>query len=440
MERMSVSGHHKATGRQQPGSADRGQRRLTVLFDGSKLVDRRSDGIRRYVSELLLALDRQHRPQSRWRIEVTPDGYQSVSLREIAAHLQQGTLPREFRERKPANASLWTRVIRFAGRLQRSVLKRLPWRRAKVCDLLHLPMPNSAGNYRHIHAPWLVTVHDLSHVVCPQFHTRHNRDTLQRGLELSEVRQAEYVSVSESTAREMQAHLDISSERISVVLEACDRERFHVVQDRARLDAVKAKYNLPAQPFLLSLSTLEPRKNLLAVVEACRRAFEAAGAEFHLVIAGRFGWGDHEPLRQAAAGGRVHLIGAVEDEDLAALYTAATGFICMSHYEGFCLPLLEAMSCGCPVIYAHRSAMPEVVGGAGLNASPDDVDSIARQVIKLMSSERLRRELSLHGLSRASEFDWDKAARQVLGIYERMLGIAEQRIEMRASRARERAA
>jgi glycosyltransferase involved in cell wall biosynthesis len=164
----------------------------------------------------------------------------------------------------------------------------------------------------------LVTVHDLSHLVCPEFQTASNVNSLSNGLTGAIQRKAAFLAVSESTKREMVQLLDIPSQQIQVVHEASDRSRFQPVSDPLVIQQLRKKYRLPDQPFVLTLCRLEPRKNLMAVVRACQQLFQTQpDLPFHLVIAGGSGWGNQADELNALASDRIHLTGPVDDADLA---------------------------------------------------------------------------------------------------------------------------
>jgi glycosyltransferase involved in cell wall biosynthesis len=287
-------------------------------------------------------------------------------------------------------------------------------------DLVHLTLPNNEHYLPSSGAQQLVTVHDLCHIACPHHQTRANNFTLKVGLECAVRNGARFLSVSDSTSRQLIDAYALDGSRIATVLSATNAEKFYRVDDTPARARTCTAYGIPSTPFLLTLSTIEPRKNLGGVI----RAFEILTGELgcddvSLVIAGGQGWKSTEILRAAARNrGRVHLTGYVEDGDLAAIYSAAAGFVYVSHYEGFGFPLLEAMHCGAPVIYGDNSAMPEIVGDAGLAADADDPMDVARQMHRLMSSPERRAELSERALQRAAQLTWERTAELTLEAYE----------------------
>ncbi|MCA6106956.1 glycosyltransferase [Bradyrhizobium cenepequi] len=223
-------------------------------------------------------------------------------------------------------------------------------------------------------------------------------------------------AISESTKRDLIAYRpDLNPSQVTVIPLAAG-DWFKPCNDSAELARVRQKYGIPAAaPYVLSLATLEIRKNLHQVVKSFLAYLERSQAtDMHLVMVGMVGWRTKELDRILADAGRwrhrIILAGFVDDSDLSAMYSGATSFIYLSRYEGFGLPLLEAMACGTPVISANNSSLPEVVGDAGLMFDCDDVDGVADAIDKVASSPELRTKLSACGIERARLFSWDLCA------------------------------
>lgn len=226
---------------------------------------------------------------------------------------------------------------------------------------------------------------------------------------------------SESAKRDYCEFTGVSSERVFVTPWAAGAE-FHPESDPQRIVKVRAQYALPAGPFLLSLCTLEPRKNLPHLIRAFAAMLAAEPRrDVHLVLAGAKGWEFEEIFRSIEGAGaareRIHTPGRIADADLAALYSAAAGFVYPSLYEGFGLPPLEAMQCGTPVISSNASAMPEVVGDAGLLVDPNDLDALVQAMRLLLDSPELRADLRERGLQRARQFSWERTIDLTLAAY-----------------------
>lgn len=182
---------------------------------------------------------------------------------------------------------------------------------------------------------------------------------------------------------------------------------------------VRRKYGLPGQ-YLLFVSSLEPRKNIGLLMDA----LAAAKTDIPLVLAGWHGWGEkpwHKGIGTGNLKGRVFLTGHVPDQDLAAMYTGAAALVYPSLYEGFGLPILEAMACGCPVICSSAASMPEAAGDAALFIDPEDKDSLVHAMETLVGDTSLCRNLKTAGLSRAKQFTWENTARRTLDIFRRVI-------------------
>ncbi len=262
------------------------------------------------------------------------------------------------------------------------------------------------------------TLHDLIFLFHPETHKPLNRWFLAlmmpRFLRAADA----IIAVSECTKRDAVRHYGIPEEKITVIYEGVS-PRFRPA-DPETVRAVRAKYGLPER-FILYVGTIEPRKNLTALLEAyaallSRNTRYAA----RLVIVGKKGWlyeGFFRRLRELGLEERVHFTGYVPDEDLPALYSAATLFVFPSLYEGFGLPVLEAMACGTPVVCSGTSSLPEVAGDAALLVDPTDIPALAAAMERALTDEALRASLRARGLERARRFTWEEAARQTITIY-----------------------
>jgi glycosyltransferase involved in cell wall biosynthesis len=194
------------------------------------------------------------------------------------------------------------------------------------------------------------------------------------------------------------------------------------VTDPATLAAVRARYGLGDAPFVLAVGTLQPRKNYVRLIQAFAAIsnLQPLTSNLHLVIAGGKGWRYDAIFAEVEKLGlrdRVLFPGFVADADLPALYSAARVLAYPSIYEGFGLPMLEAMACGTPVVTSTASCMPEVAGDAALLVPPTDVDALAAALDRALTDEALRADLIAKGRARARQFSWAKSARQLLGIY-----------------------
>jgi glycosyltransferase involved in cell wall biosynthesis len=209
---------------------------------------------------------------------------------------------------------------------------------------------------------------------------------------------------------------------VFVIPLAADPEVFHPVADPEPMRRVRRRYGLPEGPYLLSLNTLEPRKNIEHTVRAFTTLVREQGVPgLNLVLVGAKGW-KYEGIMKALEGagearGRVVLAGFVADEDLAPLYSGATAFVYPSLYEGFGLPPLEAMQCGTPVITSNTSSLPEVVGDAAIMVDPRDADALCAAMLKVYGDGSLREQMRARSLARAGLFSWERFTRQTLDAY-----------------------
>lgn len=228
-------------------------------------------------------------------------------------------------------------------------------------------------------------------------------------------------AISECTRRDfMRFNPHLRPDRVFVLRLAADA-KFHPERDRVKCAAVRAKYGIPqGKRYVLSLCTIEPRKNLGFALEAFGRFVERTEADDIVFVLAGGCWGRFEgkwaaklselkPIRD-----RIVLAGYIDDEDLATLYSDATVFVYPSLYEGFGLPPLEAMQCGCPVITSNTSSIPEVVGNAAMTIDPYDVDAAAETLERLVADDALRQNMAGLGLARASEFCWGKTAERIV--------------------------
>jgi glycosyltransferase involved in cell wall biosynthesis len=225
---------------------------------------------------------------------------------------------------------------------------------------------------------------------------------------------------TESVRGEVCKHLGLSAEKVFAVPEAA-RECFAPMELVATED-IRRKLGI-GDDFLLTVGTIEPRKNLQTLVSAFE---EVAGGQSHptlqLVIAGSRGWLSEplfDALEKSPLRKRIILTEYLNDVDLRALYSSCRAFVYPSIYEGFGLPPLEAMACGAPAITSRIPALEETTGGAAILVEPRNVQELAGAIVRLLDDDNLRSRLSALGRSRAAEFTWERTARLTLDIYEK---------------------
>ena len=289
-------------------------------------------------------------------------------------------------------------------------------------DLFHSPdftlPPTLPG------VPTLLTVHDLSFVRDPDSAWPSLRVFLNQTVSRSVKRATHVLADSQATKDDLINIWHTPPEKVTVLYSGVNA-RFKPIQDRVVLDRARAKYRIGFEPFVLAIGTLQPRKNYKRLIEAfARLAAESRFKTLRLIIAGGKGWMLDDifaHVKQLHLEDRVLLPGFIDDEDLPALYTAADLLVYVSLYEGFGLPALEAMACGTPVVGSNVSSVPEVIGGAGLQVDPRDVNAIADALQQTLTQSDLRQRMIAAGLERAKMFTWEKSAQQLLAIYDQLL-------------------
>ncbi len=415
------------------------------------------DGIRRYTEELIGGLRAfQHRLPDKWRIDVLVHGkifpldqyYGKIVERREAEKRQLGlfalkkgyleqallafkaviqrTLPESWYNRlSPIYRNLPIR--RVLSWIRGGTVKeqyRKVWKEAgRNHQLMHVPLPQHAFLVEPFNLPFVVTAHDLTHHFFPEYHETENIDLAEKGMDFICEKANAVIAVSECTRQDLIREYGIQEDRIYTIYEAANGDRFRPQQNEREWAEIQQRYALPSGPYLISLSTLEPRKNLKHVIQAfLSLATNAQYDDVHLVICGRRGW-KLEDLADARSPGfdRIVFTGHVLDDDLPQLYDHALALCYVAYYEGFGLPPLEAMRCGTPVIYGQNSAMPEVIAQGGLPADPSNPDDIARCMARFVDEPNLRQEFGQKALERSWYFSWLKTAFQTLNVYQQII-------------------
>jgi glycosyltransferase involved in cell wall biosynthesis len=264
----------------------------------------------------------------------------------------------------------------------------------------------------------VVTVHDLSLLLRPETHERERVRRARRRLPLMLRAADAVITPTESVRREVCEHLGAPASKVFAVPEAA-REFFRP-SDFAETEEARRRLGVGPE-FLLAVGTVEPRKNLAALVAAFEEVLKARPrCELQLVIAGGRGWLSSplfEAFERSPARARVVFTGYLADPELRALYSSCRLFVYPSLYEGFGLPPLEAMSCGAAVVAGRAAAVAEVTGGAARLVNTDDRREFARALLELLEDDGARRALAEAGLRRAAEFSWERTARTTLEVY-----------------------
>ncbi|MCC7367987.1 MAG: glycosyltransferase family 4 protein [Chloroflexi bacterium] len=280
-------------------------------------------------------------------------------------------------------------------------------------DVLH--SPDVIPPFRRT-CPAVVTVHDVAFLRFPETLTAESRryyGQVQRAVQSAE----RTIVVSEATARDLADLLNVSAARVRVVPNGLD-DRFRAPPDPAAQARVRARWRLD-RPYLLFLGTLEPRKDIPTLLRAFAEV-RRQHPDLLLALVGRRGW-LYEPIFEAITSltlsDAVRHIEDAADADLPPLFDGATAFAYPSLYEGFGLPVLEALARGTPTVIADTSSLPEVAGDAALRHPPGDADALAAVLLRLIGDTALRADLARRGPERAVGFTWERAARQTLDAY-----------------------
>src|SRR5919109_4226437 len=266
----------------------------------------------------------------------------------------------------------------------------------------------------------VTTVHDFSFRLFPEAHPKDRIQYFEKNFSKNIRRSDRIITDSLYIKNEAVEFLGLPSDMITPVHLGVDHEVFKVY-GKESLALCKREFGLP-EKFMLFVGTREPRKNLDRLIRAYAELPEQVQGEFSLVLVGPRGWGESDPSARKNLGNRVRVLDYVETQKLALVYNLASVFVYPSLYEGFGLPPLEAMACGCPVIASRAASLPEVCGDAAYYVDPADVDSITEGLYKVLNDDGLRRTLIEKGKQRAKLFTWEKTARETLEVFDEVLG------------------
>ena len=269
--------------------------------------------------------------------------------------------------------------------------------------------------------PSVLTVHDLIFHLFPQHHKRLNYWYLSKAMPLFCDRADAIIAVSEASKRDIVRCYGVPGHKVTVVHEAA-APHFRP-PSAASVEAARRRYGLPEQ-YILHVGTIEPRKNLVRLVDAVRQV-RARLPAIGLVVVGKRGWLYRDFFQQLAdlPPEAVTVPGYVPDEDLPSVYGGAALCAVPSLYEGFGLPILEAMACGTPVACSRTSSLPEIGGEAPAYFDPTDTDAMAEAMRRVLMDQQLQREMSEIGLAQAARFSWERAAQETMKVYDRVMSV-----------------
>ncbi len=325
-----------------------------------------------------------------------------------------------------ANTSGTRKSLRSAAsRLVPAASKK--WVRQKILEIgfiRYRPDLFHATNYvaSSFDGPLVVTVHDLSFLRYPEAHPPERLTWLSEGLPDTLRRAGGIIVDSRFTKNELISLLDVGEERISVVYLGVNQH--YRPKDNEVLALKLKEFDLEPKGYILSVGTLEPRKNILSLLQAYELLPDSSKARWPLVIVGMRGWKDQvisKRLDSLVSTGSIRALGYVPISKLPVIYAGASLFVYPSLYEGFGLPPLEAMASGVPVVASNRASLPEIVGNAGVLIDPEDIESLA-QVIESLSDDRGKcAQMARMGLQQAKGFTWKACAEKTFRVYEDVL-------------------
>lgn len=366
---------------------------MRVLFDQSPAVFV-SGGTRTYTNQIFAALQRT-----------------KVSTLQV----QTARLPAWLYPDRHKNLMHKLRVLGWDSLYQHLLL---PASAIKGADLIHTPtarLPALAS------VPVVATILDVIPRYFPQYYRLHDALVLNLYLRLSTRRASHIITISECSRQDLHRSFGVSLDHITVTHLAPAPTMRPIPS--LEMAATLARYGI-VQPYILSVCTVEPRKNLQRLLHAFATLRQQGAISHQLVLVGSDGWLPI-PITATAAqlgvGDAVQLLGYIPDADLPALYTGADLFAYVPIYEGFGLPPLEAMACGTPVLTSNNSSLPEVVGDAAIMVDPLSISQIAKAMGELLTSAEQHERLRIMGLRRSRDFSWMRCAAETIEVYHSVL-------------------
>ena len=274
----------------------------------------------------------------------------------------------------------------------------------------------------------ILTALDLSFLVFPEYFSKKDKLFWKYIFPIYLRKADKIITISESTKKDLIKYFKINDKKIKTVYLGYSKELFKPKDKGKSYNQVKRLLekkgiiinNIKEKKIILNVNTIQPRKNISNLIKAFDKMNDKNAI---LLISGKFGWKYEEIINvyeESLNKNNIHFLGFTEDEELANLYNISSVFIYPSFYEGFGLPPLEAMACGCPVITSNTSSLPEVVGDAGIMVDPNNVREIRKQIELVIKNKKLRKEMIGKGFKQAKKFSWEKTARETLKVLEEL--------------------
>lgn len=277
-------------------------------------------------------------------------------------------------------------------------------------DVLHFPYDSCVAWKR---GKFISTIHDVKPLLFPELRARRNLNRrIEQWLVGDRWKRIDHViTISEHSRQDLLQHVPLHVDQVTVTPLGLDTERFR-----------PADHHREGRPYVLCVAGSDPTKNVGSLIEAYAKISESLRGRFDLLLAGDVckRVDIQASVDRLGLGAHTRLVGRISDEELIAYYQQATVFVFPSLYEGFGLPLLEAMGCGCPVICSNLSSLPEVAGDAALLIDPQNTGQLAVTLSRVLESPALQGELRSKGLARAGQFSWDRTAAETVAVYQRV--------------------
>jgi glycosyltransferase involved in cell wall biosynthesis len=379
------------------------KKKLKVLVDAEVLIAVHFSGIGHYTLELLRALDRLI--DDRNDIEVTLLAY----FRRI-----NKLRPYKFRNFKFRRSPFPLRITN--GLKMRGIQPPLDLFFGKYVYLF----PNYTS-WPLLFSKSVSIIYDLSFEYFPQYVEPRNQKFLSTSVRKSVERSSRIITISENSQREIMKFYAVEKEKVPVVYPAVDQREFYRWPEKW-VKEIKARYGIHGK-YILFVGNIEPRKNLIGLLQAYEKLDKAIRSEYSLLLVGAQGWLDDDInkviIRLRKNGNHIQQpLKYLKDKDRTAIFSGASLFVYPSLYEGFGIPPIEAMACGIPVITSNNSSLPEVVGSAAKTVDAQSIDRLAQAMTEVLENKALQHKMIAEGYNQVDKFSWDNEAKKLLRILE----------------------
>lgn len=277
---------------------------------------------------------------------------------------------------------------------------------------------------RFVNCPLIISIMDLSYVRYPEMFRKKDLWQLRSWTDYSVKRANKILTISHFSKKEIINYYKLPKDKVVVTYPGYNKDnfKFQISNIKLKKREIQDKYRITGD-YILFVGTLQPRKNIVGLIQAFQRVEGDRRKEIKLMIVGKKGWLYEEifdKVRKLKLEKRIIFTDFVKSEDLPVLYQSARCFVLPSLYEGFGIPVVEAMACGCPVVISNVSSLPEIAGEAGILVDPKNIDEIAQGINRACFDEKKRSEMVKKGLERAKFFSWETCAKQTLAVFKQV--------------------